>query len=89
MFPVTKLTPASPNLIPGQRRADPPTPTLVDGEEEYEVEKILNSRFHYRHLEYLVQWKGYDAGQNMWVPTHNVFAPDAVAAFNQQNSGAP
>jgi hypothetical protein len=53
------------------------------------VEKILNSRFRYRCLEYLVQWKGYYAGQNMWVPAHNVFAPNAIATFHQQNPGAP
>jgi hypothetical protein len=30
----------------------PPPTTLVDGEEEYEVEVILDSRMCYNHLEY-------------------------------------
>jgi hypothetical protein len=89
VFPIVKLTPAPPDPIPGRRRIDPPPPTLVDGQEEYEVEKILNSRLRWRRLEYLVKWKGYDEGQNMWVPTHDVFAPDAIADFHRRNPGAP
>jgi hypothetical protein len=61
----------------------------VDGDTQYEVEAVLNSRMRYRRLEYLVQWKGYDAGENMWVPHYNVVAPEAVAAFHRRNPGAP
>ena len=90
VFPVTKLTPAPiPDPIPGRRRADPPPPTLVEGQEEYEVEKVLDSRIRYRRMEYLVKWRGYDTGQNMWVPHYNVFAPEAIADFHRQNPGAP
>jgi hypothetical protein len=43
VFPVVKLSPALPDPIPGRRPAPPPPTTLVDGEEEYEVEAILDS----------------------------------------------
>jgi hypothetical protein len=33
----------------------PPPTTLIDGEEEYEVEEILDSCMHYNCLEYLVK----------------------------------
>jgi hypothetical protein len=33
---------------------------LVDGEDEYKVEAILDSQMRYNHLEYLVKWKGYN-----------------------------
>jgi hypothetical protein len=55
VFPVVKLSPTLPDPIPGRRPAPPPPPTLVDGEEEYEVEEILDSRMRYNCLEYLVE----------------------------------
>jgi hypothetical protein len=44
VFPVVKLSAALPDPIPGRRPAPPPPPTLIDGEDEHTVEKILNSR---------------------------------------------
>ncbi|CAJ0942213.1 unnamed protein product [Ranitomeya imitator] len=38
---------------------DPPALVLVEGELEYVVEKILDSRVSRRKLQYLVKWKGY------------------------------
>jgi hypothetical protein len=43
VFPVVKLMPAPTDLIPGQQRDPPPDPILVDGEEHYEVEAVLDS----------------------------------------------
>jgi hypothetical protein len=57
VFPMVKLSVALPDPIPGRRPAPPPPPTLVDGEDEYEVEAILDSRMRYNRLEYLVKWK--------------------------------
>jgi hypothetical protein len=56
VFPVVKLMPAPVDPIPG-RRSDPPLdPVLVDREEHYEVEAILDSQVFQRQLQYLVQW---------------------------------
>jgi len=44
VFNVVKLSPAPDDLIVGRRPNPPPLPELVDGEEKYVVEKILNSR---------------------------------------------
>ena len=44
VFNVMKLSPAPDDLIVGRCRNPQPPPELVDGEEEYIVEKILNSR---------------------------------------------
>jgi hypothetical protein len=43
VFPVVKLSLAIPDPIPGRRPTPPPPTTLVDGEEDYEVEAILDS----------------------------------------------
>jgi transposase InsO family protein len=89
VFPVIKLSLAAPDPIPGRRSDPPPPATLIEGHEEFEVERILDSRYRWRRLEYLVKWKGYDDGHNSWAPHYNVHAPDIVAAFHRQHPGAP
>jgi hypothetical protein len=64
-----------------------PAPELIDGEEEYSVEKILDSR-HFsrrRRLQYLVKWEGYPDVENMWVDKDDVFADDKVWEFKASN----
>ena len=48
-----------------------PPPELIDNEEEYEVEQIINHRHHgkWRQLQYLIHWKGYSAVDDTWEPT--------------------
>ena len=41
-----------------RRKNEPPPPISVDGEEEYEVEEILDKRKRYNRTEYLIKWKG-------------------------------
>jgi hypothetical protein len=38
----------------------PPLPVEIEGQEEFEVLEILDSRIIRRKLEYLIQWQGYD-----------------------------
>jgi hypothetical protein len=67
-----------------------PTPELIDGEEEYSVEKILDSRHFGRRrcLQYLVKWEGYPDTDNMWVDKDDVFADDKVREFKNSNPDA-
>ena len=46
----------------------PPPPEIVEGKEEFEVEKILDKRKRYNRAEYLVKWKGYGNEDNFWLP---------------------
>ncbi len=63
-------------------------PDLVDNEEEYKVEKILDSwQFGKRRkLQYLVKWKGYPDLDNEWVNKQNVHTDEAIREFKNQNS---
>ena len=43
-----------------------PPPEIVEGEPEWEVEKIINSRLHgrYKKLQFLVRWKGFPPSED-------------------------
>ncbi|TFY63254.1 hypothetical protein EVJ58_g3352, partial [Rhodofomes roseus] len=89
VFHVDRLSPYKGNDVNGLL-PQPPEPVVIDGEEEYEVETILDSRFFRRQLQYLVQWKGYGAGDNSWEPAKNLeHAQKEVAEFHQKHPNAP
>ena len=62
VFHVSQLKPATPNTIPNWTQPPPP-PVEVDGELEYKVSEILNSKVDCQRksckLLYLVCWAGY------------------------------
>jgi hypothetical protein len=60
----------------------PPPPEIIEGEEEWVVEKILNSKVINRKLQNLVKWKDFGIEHNSWEPHDNVHAPDLVADFH-------
>ncbi|KAJ1300322.1 hypothetical protein OPQ81_005143 [Rhizoctonia solani] len=51
---------------------NPPPVITPEGEEEYIVERILDSRLKRKHLEYLVKWKGYGPEDNTWEPKRHL-----------------
>ena len=90
VFNVIKLTAAPSDPIPGHCASPPLLLELIDGEEEFEVEQILNSRNFQRWLEYLVCWKGYGIEENQWIPACDaVNALELIAEFYRHNPAAP
>jgi hypothetical protein len=68
-----------------------PAPVLVDGEQEYEVERILDRRERRQgrgiRVEYLVKWLGYPEYESTWERESNLTnAQELVQEFNQQRN---
>lgn len=89
VFHVDRLSPWRGNEINGCL-PPPPEPIEIEGEEEYEVDRILDSRCYRNQLQYLVRWKGYGEGEDSWEPASNLTnAPEKVAEFHEHAPSAP
>ncbi|KAF8755117.1 hypothetical protein RHS01_05431 [Rhizoctonia solani] len=53
---------------PSQPFPDQPPPETIEGEEEYKVEQILDSKRQQGKWFYLIKWKGYGPEDNSWEP---------------------
>ena len=47
-------------------------PTLIESDEEYEVERILDKKIISGTVHYLVKWKGYNISESTWEPKQNL-----------------
>jgi hypothetical protein len=74
--------------LPDDASPPPPLPEIIDGEEEWVVEEILDSKFINRKLWYLVKWKDFSIEHNSWEPWDNVHAPELIADFYRRHPGA-
>jgi len=88
VFNIVKLTLAPDNLITGHKTEDHPLPIVIDGEAKWEVEEILDSRWHWRRFQYLIKWKGYNREHNSWESTSEVSVPELTAEFHRKHPGA-
>jgi len=58
---------------------------IIDREEEYEIEKILNKRKFREKDRYLVGWKGYTAKEDTWELRENLGnTQDLVDKFEEE-----
>ena len=85
MFHVDLLTPYKETLMHGPNYLEPP-PDLIDREEEYEVEAILDSHKWGRGCkqQYLVKWKGYSEADNQWVDAQDIHADQLLDQFRKR-----
>src|SRR6266566_155597 len=63
-----------------------PSPDLINGKEEYVVEKVINHRGHGRSrtLQYLIKWEGYPESDNTWEPAGQVHALEHVKQYHRK-----
>ena len=89
IFHVDRLSPWTGNEVNGEV-PEPPAVEIIAGEEEYEVEQVLDSKFFGKQLKYFVKWKGYNSGHNTWEPEKNLaHSKQLVAQFHRRHPGAP
>ena len=70
--------------VEGQQKKKP-QPVIIEGEEECEVEKILNKRKVQGKNKYLVWWKGFIAERDTWESRENLKnAEDLLREFEEE-----
>ena len=90
VFHVSLLEPHYASQLPGRQAPPPPPPVQLTTGEEYEVDQILDSRWHRRHLQYLVLWRGYPMSEATWEPSENLQnAPEVVQDFHHRYPHKP
>ena len=94
VFHVSMLEPATPNEIPN-RVQPPPPPVDVQGELEYEIAEVTDSKIDHRRsckLLYLVRWLGYENTDEefSWLPaTELEHAKELVSDFHSAYPDKP
>ena len=86
VFHASLLTPYRETIEHGANYTRPP-PDLIEDNEEYEVETIVNHR-HFgrkRQLQYLIKWKGYPDADNTWKSADHVHAPLLIQTYHRKN----
>ena len=69
--------------VEGQKKE--PLPVIIEGEEEWEVERILNKRRIRGKDKFLVRWKGFTAESDTWEGRENLKnAQDAIEEFERE-----
>ena len=82
------LEPSTPNPLPAQEAILEP-PIILDGEPEYEILEILDSKIDKRckcRLQYLIRWAGYEGTdeETSWLPASELgHASEVVSDFHQ------
>ena len=88
VFHVSMLEPSTPNPFPAREAILEP-PVILDGEPEYEILEILDSKIDKRckcKLQYLICWMGYEATdeETSWLPASELeHASEVVSDFHQ------
>ena len=88
VFHVDLLTPYRETEFHGPNYARPP-PDLINEEEQYKVEQVLDERNYgrWKKKQYLVKWKGYPDSDNQWLDAKDMGnAQELIAEFHNSNS---
>ncbi|SJL00843.1 uncharacterized protein ARMOST_04157 [Armillaria ostoyae] len=89
------LTPYTPPMFPNQQQPPPPPPDLIDSEEEWEIEEILDSKTRKVRgkrgqpsttvVDYFIKWTGHTREHNSWVTASEMGnAKEAIAEYEEK-----
>ncbi|QRW21787.1 Retrotransposable element Tf2 protein [Rhizoctonia solani] len=69
---------------PSQPFLEQPPPETIEGEEEYKVEQIIDSKRQQGKWFYLIKWKGYGPEDNSWEPKELLeHSQEEISCFNK------
>ena len=64
-----------------------PAPVVIDGYEEWEVERILRQHGRGNRTHYLVKYAGYDESEAYWLARDDLAnCPEVLAAWEADNA---
>jgi Chromo (CHRromatin Organisation MOdifier) domain len=89
VFHASLLSPYTETDMHGPNFMRPPL-DLVRGEQEYEVECIINHQHtgQGKALQYLIKWKGYPESNNTWEPTSHLHVPQLIKEYQKHIGGS-
>ena len=89
VFNEALLTPYILPEYPSQKKSEPPPPIIIDNEEEYKIEELMDSKFVWNKLKYLVKWWGYpNQADWTWEPEDKILW-DNKDKFHENHPSAP
>ena len=87
------LTPFKPPAFESQKQPPPPDPVEVDGQQEWEVERIKDVKWTnklQKTVRFLVHWKGFTDEEDTWEPIQNLEdAQETIQEFYANHSDKP
>ena len=94
IFHISMLEPSAPNEFPN-RTETPPLPVIINGEMEFKILEILDSKINKRRkcrLQYLVKWSGYEGTdeETSWIPASELeHTTESMTDFHLANPDKP
>ena len=87
VFHATLLTHYKETALNGGHYQEP-TLELINGQLEWEVERILRVRRRHNQLQYLVRWKGFSNTHNSWEPINHLHTDQLIQDFYKSHPSA-
>ena len=94
IFHISMSEPSAPNEFLNQTETLP-LPVIIDGEMEFKISEILDSKIDKCHkckLQYLVKWSGYEGTdeETSWIPMSKLkYAMESMVDFHLTNPDKP